>query len=83
VFGAATCGLWAHRKERRQHGGHTNYIDLFKHVQAGGKAVQVWGSPEEVKLIHRELRPEKTQYHTWAGSRAEAEALFAWFARHT
>lgn len=65
------------------HGGHTSYIDLFKHVQAGGKAVQVWGSPEELKLIHRELRPEKTQYHTSAGSRAEAEALLDWFARNT
>jgi hypothetical protein len=65
------------------HGGHTGFIDLFKHVQAGGKAVQVWGSPDEVKLIHRELRPDKVQYHTWAGTQAEAEQLLAWFVANT
>jgi hypothetical protein len=64
-------------------GGHSRYIDLFKRVQAGGKAVQVWGPPDEMKLIHRELRPEKAQYSTWASSEAEAEALLDWFVRNT
>ena len=65
------------------HGSHADYIDLFKRVQAGGKAVQVWGSPDECKLIHRELRPEKVQYSTYAGSQAEAEALLDWFVANT
>ena len=64
-------------------GGHTAYVDLFKRVQAGGKAVRIWGSADEVKLIHRGVRPEKAQYHTWAGSRVEAEALLDWFVLHT
>jgi hypothetical protein len=65
------------------HGGHSRYLDLFRRVQAGGKAVQIWGSPDEVKLIHRELRPEKAFYCTWARSPAEADALLAWFVQHT
>jgi hypothetical protein len=64
-------------------GGHSAYIDLFKRVQAGGKAVQIWGPQEEVKLIHKELRPDRAQYHTWAASQAEAEALLDWFVRNT
>ncbi len=65
------------------HGSHADYIDLFQRVQAGGKAVQIWGSQDECKVIHRELRPEKTQYHTYAGSQAEGEALLDWFVANT
>jgi hypothetical protein len=65
------------------HGRHIEYLDLFRRVQAGGKAVQVWGSPDEIKAMHRELRPEKTLYCTGAGSRAEADALLEWFVKNT
>lgn len=64
-------------------GGHSAYIDLFKRVQSGGKAVQIYGPQDEVKLIHRELRPEKAQYHTWAASQSEADALLDWFVRNS
>ena len=64
-------------------GGHTNYLDLYKRVQAGGKAVQVGGNPDEIKLMHRELRPEKTCYGTSVDSEAEAEELLEWFVRNT
>jgi 5-methyltetrahydrofolate--homocysteine methyltransferase len=62
---------------------HSDYIELYKRVQARGKAVAVWGEPEEMKLIHRELRPEKTMYATWTKTPAEADALLEWFVRHT
>jgi len=64
-------------------GGHIEYLELFKRVQAGGKAMHFSGSPDEVKAAHRELRPEKTMYSTWCASQAEAEALLEWFVRNT
>jgi hypothetical protein len=37
------------------------------------------GSSDECQLLHRELRPEKAFYSTWAGSPSEAEELLRWF----
>jgi 5-methyltetrahydrofolate--homocysteine methyltransferase len=65
------------------HGEHIDYLDLFQLVQAGGKAVQVHGTPEQIKSMHGELRPEKVHYHTHCNSVADAEALLAWFVRNT
>ncbi len=64
-------------------GEHIDYLDLLKRVQEGGKAVQVWGSPEQIQLMHRKLRPEKVHYHTATSSQAEAERLLDWFVRNT
>jgi hypothetical protein len=57
------------------HGAHIDHLDLFKRVQKGGKAVQANGSPEQIKSMHRELRPEKACYSTHARSQAEAETV--------
>lgn len=65
------------------HGEHIEYFDLFRRVQAGGKAVQFYGSPDELKAAHRELRPEKVAYSTHVNSPKEAEELLAWFVRNT
>ena len=64
-------------------GEHIEYLDLFKRVQAGGKAVHVSGTPEQLKLMHRELKPNKVLYVTHAASPAEAERLLEWFVAHT
>jgi len=64
-------------------GGHIDYLDLFKRVQAGGKAVQVSGSPDQIKFMHRELKPEKVYYSTGVGSQKEAEELLKWFVDNT
>lgn len=64
-------------------GTHLDYIELLQRVQRGGKAVQVWGTPDQMKELHRHLRPEKTLYCTGAASPQEAEALLAWFVKHT
>jgi 5-methyltetrahydrofolate--homocysteine methyltransferase len=65
------------------YGSHRDYLDLFKRVQAGGKAVQVWGSPGEIKEMHRELKPEKVFYNTSVRSQKEAEELLKWFVANT
>jgi len=62
---------------------HSDYIDLYKRVQAAGKGVHVWGEVDEIKRIHHELRPEKTMYSTWVDTPAEADALLEWFVRNT
>ncbi len=60
-----------------------DYVDLYRRVQAGGKAVQVWGSVDVVKQVHRQIRPEKVFYSCSVGSRDEAERLLDWFAANT
>ena len=64
-------------------GSHIDYLDLLKRVQSLGKPVAFSGSPEECQVAHRELRPEKVQYGTWAGSPQEAENLLKWFVDNT
>lgn len=65
------------------HGRSIDHLDLFKRIQAAGKGVSVGGTPDELKVMHRELRPEKAQYWTHTQSVAEAEALLDWFVKHT
>jgi hypothetical protein len=64
-------------------GSHMDYLDLLQRVQVGGKAVQVCGSPDEIKQMHRELRPDRAIYCTGTGSQAEAEQLLEWFVKNT
>jgi hypothetical protein len=64
-------------------GGHWEHLDLLKRVQAGGKAVQVWASPEQIKLMHKELQPHKVVYCTHTRTPEQAEELLDWLVRHT
>ena len=64
-------------------GSHTEYLELYQKVQARGKAVAVWGSPDELKFMHKTLRPEKTVYSTSVATRGEAEQLLEWFVKNT
>jgi hypothetical protein len=64
-------------------GEHKDYLDLYAKVQKGGKAVSVWGSPGDVKYMHKYLQPDKTIYTTYAGSIQEAEELLEWFEKNT
>ncbi|NCO35723.1 MAG: hypothetical protein AUJ92_07215 [Armatimonadetes bacterium CG2_30_59_28] len=65
------------------HGEHIDHLDLMKRVQAGGKSVSVAGTPEQLKLMHRELRPEKAMYWTHTKTIKEGEELLRWFVRNT
>lgn len=62
---------------------HVHYLDLYRRVQAAGKAVSVSGTLEEIQLMHRELKPEKTLYHVALSSVAEVEDLLRWFVKNT
>jgi len=64
-------------------GTHIDYVSMYKSLQARGKAVQVGGSIDEVRLLHQELAPELTMYCTYASSPQEADELLEWFVRHT
>jgi hypothetical protein len=65
------------------HGSHLDHLDLLKRLQQGGKAVQVSGTPDEVKAMHRELKPNKVAYYTSTRTRAEADELLRWFVKHS
>ncbi|MFH0964440.1 MAG: hypothetical protein V2A58_10565 [Planctomycetota bacterium] len=62
---------------------HLDHVELLQRVQAGGKAVEVWGGPDEVKELHRSLRPEKTLYRVWTPTQSEAQGLLEWFKKNT
>jgi hypothetical protein len=64
-------------------GSHVDFLALLQRVQAGGKAVHVWGTPAEMKILHRELQPERVMYCTTTESQDEADALLEWFVKHT
>ncbi len=64
-------------------GTHAGFLNLFKKVQAGGKAVAVHGSIEMIKWMHTELDPTLVTYSTRADSAQEAEQLLEWFRKHT
>jgi 5-methyltetrahydrofolate--homocysteine methyltransferase len=65
------------------HGDPVDHIPLLRSLQDAGKAVHVWGTPEQCQRMHRELRPDRVFYCTSTRTRAEAEALLDWFARNT
>lgn len=63
--------------------GHIGWMDLLKRIQKGGKGLQVHASIEQIKVMHKELKPEKTLYVTGAKSVKEADDLIAWLKRNT
>ena len=58
------------------------WMDLLKKIQGKGKGLQICCSPEEVKIFHKELRPEKVLYDVTAISQREAENLIKWLKVH-
>lgn len=65
------------------HGSHIGFLELFKRVQSLGKAMHFWGTPDECKAAHRELRPEKVMYSTGVQTEKEADELLKWFVKNT
>jgi hypothetical protein len=65
-------------------GEHIHWVELLKRFQSRGKGLQVNGSADEVKLLHRELRPERVLYVV-NGVKTEREGhdLIQWFQRNT
>ena len=59
------------------------WMDLLKRFQAAGKNVIVRCSPEELKVFHRELKPDLVFYQTWASNPREADEVLKWLAANT
>jgi len=59
------------------------WMDLLKKIQQAGKGLQITCSADEVKIFHKELRPEGVLYCVEAGSTQEADELIAWLERNT
>lgn len=62
----------------------TQFTDLFKRLQKAGKAIEVVGTVEEIKFMHKELNPAKTMYYVMGEpSQEEVEKLLQWLIKNT
>lgn len=68
---------------RNGKGDQIDFIDVLKKIQSHGKAVHVWGTPEQIKIMHKELRPEKVIYNSAVKSQDEADSLLEWLTKNT
>ena len=59
------------------------WIDLLKRFQATGKNVFVGCNAEELKVFHRELKPNLVFYYVGVASQREADELLKWLERNT
>ena len=59
------------------------WMDLLREIQKAGKGLYLGASPDEVKVFHRELRPEGVLYDVFVSSEKEAEELLAWLKANT
>jgi len=65
------------------HGPHIDYYELYQKIQRGGKAVAVGGTVDEVKFLHKRLKPELTTYDVYVKTEKEAEDILKWFKANT
>jgi hypothetical protein len=61
----------------------SGWTELLTRIQAAGKALHIYGSPDEVKYLHGILKPERVFYDTHARNEREADDLVRWFVSHT
>ena len=59
------------------------WIELYRKIQQAEKGLQIRCTPEEVRALHKELRPEKVLYVVEASSEREAEGLLDWLEDNT
>ncbi|MCL6519828.1 MAG: hypothetical protein K6T99_08345 [Armatimonadetes bacterium] len=59
------------------------WMDLLLECQKAGKGLYLAASPDEVKVFHRNLRPEGIMYDVWVSSKEEGEALIDWLKANT
>ena len=64
-------------------GEYKDYLNVYEKIQAAGKAVSVGGSPDEIKYLHKSLKPNLTVYDTSVDTVGEAEELLRWFVENT
>jgi hypothetical protein len=59
------------------------WLPLIKRFQATGKHVYVSCSPDELKVYHRELKPNLVLYSVGCKTQREADDLLRWLERNT
>ncbi|PKO20524.1 MAG: hypothetical protein CVU38_19635 [Chloroflexi bacterium HGW-Chloroflexi-1] len=62
---------------------HSDCLPLLKRIQAAGKAVQFIGTVDEIKMAHKELKPDKVAYWTTVEKPSQIEPLLEWFRKNT
>jgi len=60
------------------------FVDIFQQIQAAGKAVQVFGTIEQIKALHPQIKPNLVCYWVFGEyGPAEADELLDWLAKHS
>ncbi|MBM3211902.1 hypothetical protein FJZ33_06775 [Candidatus Poribacteria bacterium] len=59
------------------------WTELLTQIQNAGKSLHITASPNEIKELHKVLKPELVFYDTWARSEKEAHELIKWFVDNT
>jgi len=63
---------------------HIGWIEVLKKIKKGGKGIIVYPqNPEEIKIFHKELGPEKIIYHGGIKDLKEAEEIKKWLIKNT
>lgn len=60
-----------------------DWLDLHKEIQRNGKTTYVQGTIDEIKKIHKELKPNKVVYCMQSVNSQEAEEFLGWLNRNT
>ena len=59
------------------------WMDLLRKIQAAGKSVYVGCTPDELKVYHRELKPNLVLYDVAAKNQQEADEVLRWLENNT
>jgi hypothetical protein len=60
-----------------------DWLDLLKEIQSKGQGLYIGCSVEELRIYHRELRPEKVFYQCGVGSEQQVEETLKWLVDNT
>ncbi len=59
------------------------WMDLLKTIQSKGVSLWIPCSPQDIKIYHKELKPDMLFYDCWASSQKEADETLRWLAENT
>jgi len=65
------------------HGRLVDHLPMLKKIQDAGKVVHVGGTPDEIKLMHKELRHDRVVYFASPETPQEGEQLLKWLVNAT
>lgn len=74
------CIQWVHGARNKE---FIEWMDLLRGIQSRGVAVWIPCNTEQLRVFHRELRPELLYYDCWAASEREADETLQWLTRNT